>query len=151
MVVLEDGRLTTCLMKEGELEVWDFILDHAYLPNLREPRAVLEMQTPRPTNIPDRENGGWRRTVLASTCILYGNYCSLRTMLELTAIPYEDCPPKRWQKAFNLKRVKGEKDGSWKNRLKEEAQRLYPRQWKNITLDNADAVLMAAYCERINQ
>ena len=52
--------------------------------------------------------------------------------------------PQTWQKTLGLgTSKKGKKE--WKNKLKEEAQRLYPN--KKITLANADAALIFRYGE----
>jgi hypothetical protein len=51
-------------------------------------------------------------------------------------------PPKRWQKTIGFQKRPGEEQRSWKNRLKGEAQRRFPRL--SITLSTADAVLILA-------
>jgi hypothetical protein len=51
-------------------------------------------------------------------------------------------PPKRWQKAIGFQKRPGEEQRVWKNRLKGEAQRRFPRL--TITLSTADAVLILA-------
>lgn len=132
-----------------ELQTWDFISGLS-LYGAGDCYAVIEMQTARPTNIPDgQEMTGqrkWRRTVLASTCVLYGSYCSLRSMLVCAGIPYEDCPPKRWQKSHGISKEKGEKDTWWKGRLRELAKQLFPAA--RVTQPTADAILMADYCRK---
>lgn len=82
-----------------------------------------------------------------------------------------EVPPQKWQKAlgippkvkhtgqkkvrisrgknkgqWRLKRVGGEDAKDFKNRLKEFAQRLYPKL--DVTLATADALLIATYCQR---
>lgn len=108
--------------------------------------ACIELQTPRPTTIPDGKSG-WRQTILASTCILYGRYQQARSFLIAAQIPFEDVPPKRWQKGLNIPpKAKGMKDTEWKNVLKSKAQQLFPEE--KVTLANADALLLAEYCRR---
>lgn len=58
------------------------------------------------------------------------------------------CPPKQWQKMLGLrKKEKDETDTSWKNYLKDEASKLFPRI--KVTLKTADALLLAYYCHSI--
>jgi hypothetical protein len=95
----------------------------------------------------------------------------LHGCLVAAGIPYEETPPRRWQKALGIpqrqkhtrtamvevtkgrrkgelqeKRVGGETPWQWKTRLLQEAQRLLPRC--RITKATADAALMAIYCRR---
>lgn len=108
--------------------------------------ACIELQTPRPTNIPDGK-GGWRQTILASTCILYGRFQQAVAFLIAAGIPFEIVPPKRWQQGLNIPaKPKGMKDPQWKNVLKSKAQQLFPEE--KVTLANADALLLAEYCRR---
>lgn len=108
--------------------------------------ACIELQTPRPTNIPDGK-GGWRQTILASTCVLYGRYHQAVAFLIAAGIPFEIVPPKRWQNGLHVgAKAKGTKDNEWKNVLKAKAQQLFPEE--KVTLANADALLLAEYCRR---
>lgn len=108
--------------------------------------AVVEQQTPRPTRFVDK-SGGFHSSVLASTCILYGNYCQHLALLMAADIPHEECPPQRWQKDLRITpREKGEMDSRWKARLRQVASRLYPAE--RITGWNADAVLLATWLQR---
>ncbi len=107
--------------------------------------ACIEQQTPRPTKF--YQNGGWQSTILASTCILYGRYHQARSFLIAAGIPFEDVPPKRWQKGLHIPdRPKGMKQTDWKNVLKAKAQELFPDE--KVTLATADALLLAEYCRR---
>jgi len=53
--------------------------------------------------------------------------------------------PQTWQKAVGVGTSKGLTKTEWKNKLKAEAQRLYPRS--RITLANSDAALIFRYAE----
>jgi hypothetical protein len=76
------------------------------------------------------------------------SYGALRMALTAAGVPYEEATPQRWQKALGLgTRRKGESKTSWKNRLKSAAQRLFPSV--KVTLATADALLIAAYCQRL--
>jgi hypothetical protein len=113
--------------------------------------AAVEQQTARPTVFFDRSSGQWRSTVLRSTCVLYGSYLSLRAMLVAAGLPFEDCPPKRWQSHLGIPpRAKGEDDRKWKNRLKARAQQLFPSV-RRVTLATADALLIAEWCRRMRE
>lgn len=51
--------------------------------------------------------------------------------------------PQTWQKTLGLGTHKGMNKTQWKNKLKAEAQRLYPQQ--KVTLATADALLILEY------
>ena len=140
----EDGTVTL-LKHDGatEHDQWEWISQWIGEPC----HAMIEQQTARPSRIPDREHGGWRQTVLASTVMLYGSYRDLRTMLLCAAVSFEDCPPKRWQGGLHIPpKYKGESDSSWKNKLKSKALDLFPHV--KVTLWNADSLLIAEWCRR---
>lgn len=63
-------------------------------------------------------------------------------------IPYQLITPVMWQREFipKHKETKTER----KRRLKEAAHQLFPDDVKAITLENADSVLIAAYCYRLH-
>lgn len=61
---------------------------------------------------------------------------------------YTTILPQRWQRGLSLRtKEKGESDIAWKNYLKEEAQKLFPRL--KVTKHTADALLIAHYCKTI--
>lgn len=69
----------------------------------------------------------------------------LEMALYSTGIRTEMVTPQKWQKSYSnsIGTSKGLDKVSWKNRLKGEAQRLYPNN--KVTLWNADAILLANY------
>lgn len=74
----------------------------------------------------------------------YGALCMALIALE---IPFEEVPPRQWQKALGISpRKKTESKTQWKNRLKQKAQQLYPNI--GITLSTCDALLIATFCRR---
>jgi hypothetical protein len=74
----------------------------------------------------------------------------LRGCLTAAAIPFEEVPPQRWQKALGVKpRGANETPTHWKNRLKARAQQLFPEA--KVTLYTADAFLIAEYCRRTRE
>lgn len=54
--------------------------------------------------------------------------------------------PEHWMKALSLGTSKGMTKTQWKNKLKGEAQRLYPN--RGLTLKTADAALILEYGRR---
>lgn len=64
-------------------------------------------------------------------------------VLDALRIPYEFVSPQKWQAAM------GCKTGGDKNVSKAAAQRLWPNE--KITHANADALLIAEYCRRLNE
>lgn len=64
--------------------------------------------------------------------------------------PYEEVMPKAWQKGIGMSpRTKVESSTQWKNRLKDEAQRLFPSE--NVTLAKADCLLIAEHLRRTRE
>lgn len=141
--LMDDGEIS--LLKHdsaSEHDQWEWVTQFIGSPC----HALIEQQTARPSRIPDGK-GGWRETVLASTVHLFGSYRDLRTMLVCAAIPFEDCPPKRWQNGLHVPpKDKGDSDSVWKNKLKSKALSLFPHV--KVTLWNADAILIAEWCRR---
>lgn len=73
-----------------------------------------------------------------------GHVERLKTMLNWHGIGYELVTPRAWMNSFKMFRKKSETKTKWKNRLRAKAKELYPQE--NITLDVADAYLIARYC-----
>lgn len=99
--------------------------------------AVIEQIDPRPTYFQGK------RSILRSTCIIYGEYRMCRATLATLGIPFLAVTPKNWQAHYGLAKEKLEGDTSWKNRLKARAQSLFPDV--KVTLATADALLLAEY------
>lgn len=134
-------------MPETEGDLWDLIIEYKGRPN---PFAFIEQQAPRPTCLFDRKTRTFKNVILKSTCVLYGNYMQLRQALTAAGIPYEEITPARWQRGLNIPpRKKKEPERKWKNRLKKKAQQLFPEL--KVTLKNCDALLIAVYCQRVNE
>ena len=76
------------------------------------------------------------------------SYGGLRMALVAAGIPFAAVRPQVWQKLLGIKpRRKKENRTAWKNRLKSEAERLFPDL--KITLATADALLIAYYCRKV--
>ena len=71
----------------------------------------------------------------------------LHGCLVAAGIPYQEIRPVAWQRAVGLvPRKKGESKSQWKGRIKQHAQRLFPRL--TVTLSICDALLIAEACRR---
>lgn len=76
-------------------------------------------------------------------------YGKLLMALTCVGIPFEEITPQTWQKGLGIPKrdkAKGETQQQFKRRLKAKAESLFPEV--NVTLTNADALLIALYCKR---
>jgi|LakMenE18May11ns_1017448.scaffolds.fasta_scaffold9423576_1 hypothetical protein len=73
------------------------------------------------------------------------NWGVLKGMLMALKFQLVLVTPQTWQKALGLGSSKGLSKTEWKNKLKSEAQRLFPSQ--KITLANADAALIFRHAD----
>ena len=73
------------------------------------------------------------------------NWGVLKGMLMALKFQLVLVTPQTWQKALGMGSSKGMSKLQWKNKLKSEAQRLYPTQ--KITLSNADAALIFRHAD----
>jgi hypothetical protein len=144
LAAITPNGLVTTKMPDTERDIWRWVHNWNYIK--AEVFSVIEKQDPRPTKWFDKETKKWRQSVLKSTCLLYGNYMSLRGMITAAGITLlEDCPPKRWQSALQISpRKKGESTWHWKSRLRQRAEQANPET--KITMQTADAVLLSEYC-----
>ena len=83
---------------------------------------------------------------VASTFKFGESFGFIQGVLYSNKIRFDLVTPQTWMKFYSMKRSKTETSTKWKNRLKETAQRYFPD--KKITLDMADSMLIALYCER---
>ncbi len=143
-------------MPSSERDVWQWFEDLHPGP---QKIACIEQQIPRPTFFIDKRTGQKTNSILKSTCLLYGQYTFLRGCLHGAGIAFTEEIPKTWQKEIGISpRKKGETDPSWKNRLRQQAQQLYPQLeiWseprsKGRQLAIADSLLIAHFCKLKNQ
>ena len=76
----------------------------------------------------------------------FARHCGhLEMALYALGIPTEEVTPQKWQKAYSnsIGTAKGLTKTEWKNKLKGLAQRPYPTE--RVTLNTADAILLAHY------
>lgn len=84
---------------------------------------------------------------VASSFTFGQGYGFLRGCLTSLAIPFEAVAPRTWQQKMAVgNREKSELKTAWKKRLKGAAERLFPQA--TITLETADAILLAECCRR---
>jgi len=84
---------------------------------------------------------------VASTFKFGQGYGTLRMALIAAKIPFEEIPPRSWQKKMGIvPKAKTESKTDFKNRLKGKAQQLFPEI--KMTLSICDAVLIAEYNRR---
>lgn len=75
------------------------------------------------------------------------NYGHIEMALLSKKIPFETVTPQKWMKSMELGTKKfGETKSQWKNHLKAQAVRLFPKA--KVTLALSDALLIAEYCKR---
>ena len=76
----------------------------------------------------------------------FARHCGhLEMALVALEIPTIEVTPSKWMKSFQLGKSSDYSKTEWKNRLKDAAQRLFPRLGKKITLATSDALLIAEY------
>lgn len=132
MALMYNDVMRVVKMPGTPKDCWDWLKNFGDC----EVHAVIEQQSPRPTFFKGTSS------ILKSTCLLYGHYQMLKAFLVAAGISHEDCPPQRWQKALCF--PSGEPSVVHKRKMKERAQALFPKV--RVTLDVADALLLAHYC-----
>ena len=143
VAIFEDGTIKVCrFSKSTEKDVWIFLsdlaMDYACF-------CVKEKVWAMPATNED----GSKRGMGAMTSFVFGeNNGFIKGLLVAAMIPYEEKVPQTWQKSFGMKKEKGEMQPSYKRKLKEKAEQLYPSL--KITTDTADAVLIADFCKKIH-
>lgn len=142
-VLLGSRRITFRLEGKTPADIWQFFNSYKGLIEF----AVIEQIIPRPTMVFDHEIKRVVPRILKSTCQIYGSYIQLCSFLIAAGIPFEDCPPQRWQKPLHIApREKKEPEKAFKRRLRYKAQTLFPRE--KIIADTGDAFLIAEYCRQ---
>ncbi len=94
------------------------------------------------------KNYGYLEMALVANGFTYVDQAVYKNNIHRTGPEYDTTLPQRWQRGLSLRtKEKGESDTSWKNYLKEEAQKIFPRL--RITKYTSDALLIAHYCKSI--
>ena len=143
ITVIDCRGVWTFAMPVGTPELWSIIKDASIAVA---PHACVEKI---PTAFP--------KVTKSAMSTLYGNYRELRAMLVAAQIPFDDVPPKTWQRAFAISpRKKKEPDRTWKKRLAAKARELFPSLdvWSGTIkgqLAVGDSILIAEYCRRLHE
>ena len=97
----------------------------------------------------ERVGTGRPNQSLKSTVSFARHNGHLEMALYALGIQTEEVTPQKWQKFYSnqIGSSKGLTKTEWKNKLKGLAQRLYPRE--KVTLNTADAILLAHYGKSI--
>lgn len=125
-------------------DIWDWFVTFL---DYEDRWAAIETQTPRPTFVKKLK----KRTILASTCVLFANYHAMKMVLECSLTRYRECTTVTWRDWLGIppRVVARETQYDWKARLKAVAAKMYPSV--KVTLANADALLIAEYCRLVHE
>jgi hypothetical protein len=145
-----DGAVTLSRMPTTDYDLWNLVSEYGRHSDKGvgyvEVLALIEQIVPRPTKWFNFQIGRTQESILRSTCDLYGQYRAACAMLAGMGIPYRRVRPQEWMRFYGLSRDKGEKDSTWKNRLKAFAQTRFPDA--KLHLYSADALLLADFGRR---
>lgn len=154
----ENGMVTATPMPTTERDIAEWLKERlACCRSNNQIRVFLEQQIPRPTFLGVDSQGRPKRSILKSTCLLYGHYTMLRGMLIAFGLPFQEVLPQAWMKELGIATGKKKKvaDSQWKDSLRGKAQQLCPQlplwsepRTKGKQLAIADAVLIALFCQR---
>lgn len=144
-IAVIDGDDVECIeMPSTEGDLWDEIKVLRSCPEFT-PVACIEHVTTSP-----------QMGVTSAGTFMYG-YGGLRMALLAAEIPHQTVRPQVWQKGLKIPpRKKTEKTNQWKDRLRSEARRLYPKLniWcAGLGAQRAvsDAILLAHYCRLLTE
>lgn len=127
--VLSDNKVTTHrLFGLSETDIYNLVV---LLPHVD--KAIIEEITT------------WGMQANAQ-CILYGSYKFLRACLIARSIPFDDVPPKQWQKEVGITYPKGTSYNERKKIARMKAQQMYPD--RTIHAEEADALLILEFLRR---
>ncbi len=140
LAFIYNDQVTAFSMPKTERDIWDAVYDELAATDADTRRfAVIERV------------GGFiaGNPSPGSAMFKFGHsYGGLRMALVGNDVPFDDVTPQKWQKALGITpRNKEESKPQFKNRLKARAQLLFPKL--RVTLDTADALLLAEFCRRM--
>jgi hypothetical protein len=130
-----DGKIEVFDMPSTVRDMLDFFTDRVI------PETIVVME----------EVGGYiGRPMPGSRMFSFGRqFGNLEACIMATGCRLELVKPQKWQKGLSLGTSKGmSSHGEWKNKLKAEAQRLYPNI--KVNLKNADAILILEYARKMH-
>lgn len=138
IAVIRNGRLTTYKMPQTYPDIFSL------LDGIRKSNEPCQL-----TCIIERVGLGLPGQSSKATATFARHCGHLEMALYALGIPTEEVTPQKWQKAYSnqIGSSKGLTKTEWKNKLKGLAQRLYPSE--KVTLNTADAILLAHYGKTI--
>lgn len=144
-VVSSDGTsVEVAPMPENEIDVFDWITKH-----VRHGRtfACIELVGGFVGSYNREEGDDGSKSNPGSSMFVFGqSYGALRMALVAAKIPFEAVRPQAWQKELGIVRAGEVGTTQWKNRLKAEAKRLFPKV--KVIKKISDALLIAEYARR---
>lgn len=134
----DGGLMLSVKSMSGDLDdTYDWLNGHIY--PYSKPVCYME-------KVGGYQPGSTGRTDVGSRMFEFGRwYGIVEGWMVSLSIPVTLVTPQQWQRGVGMKRIKGESDTRWKNRLKEKAKRVFPDYAGSITKAVADAVLITAY------
>lgn len=130
-----DGEVTLHKMPETAYDIRDYLISAFNKNGWNEEPALAVMELP-PTSMGVNKGSG--------SVKLHQNHSLVKGMIIAMGFDLEEPRPPVWQKQFALgTRSSCSTDCQWKNKLKSEAQRLYPKL--KVIHDTADALLILHY------
>lgn len=144
VAIFSSGKIEATPMPQTERDIWEWFRD---LGNFHIAHAIIEKVHAMPGQ------------GVTSMFTFGQGYGSVRMALIAAGIPFEETPPKAWQKALGIPpKKKEEEKGAWKNRLLSFAQQIHPSlpEWTATRAESkkkaiADALLIAEFCKRKHQ
>ena len=123
-------------------QIWEWLKRHAVTINF----AMIEQNTGYIGSKDGKDQGN-----PGSAMFVFGKNTGIVLGFLIAAdIPYREVPPHVWQKELSIpKRKYKEKKGDFKRRLREHAERLFPKD--AFTQATCDAALIAEYCRRARE
>lgn len=134
--VYSEGQVTSVKMPREVAKVAEYI---KYWQSIRRPIVFLEKLSVRPDDTSVGEDGNVNMGKLYRIQKMIANFEGLKAAIQFCGVPYVLVHPMKWQSGLKL-RIKGEEKAERKNRYKQVASTLYPKQ--KVALWNADALLI---------
>lgn len=132
IAVLDGAKLHTYKMPDSFPEIYDTLNGIA---KSYEPKDIVTVMEQVGQGIPGQSS--------SATAKFARHNGHLEMALYALGIRTEKVRPQVWEKSYNVGSSKGLTKTAWKNKLKGVAMSLYPTE--KITLDTADAILLAHY------
>ena len=130
----EDGKITTYKMPDTYPDIFHF-LDG--LVKAREPKQIVAFLEDVGHGLPGQSS--------SATAKFARHNGHLEMALYAAGIPTTKVTPQKWQRSYSnsLGKSSDSDKRGWKNKLKGLAQQMFPSE--KVTLNTADAILIAAY------